>query len=132
LFDEAQLTLFDIVRIKTDEAKAKKTEDAIRQKISAEALQLVKRAFLTSLEGRELIILEFLRLGFKEGKGIMRRLTAPEVEPLIRATRHLSTKPRGTGALLGFPSWAGYWYRLSHLLIRCCPACSPLLRQIPG
>lgn len=107
LFDEAQLTLFDLVRIKTDEAKAKKTEEAIRQKISAEALQLVKRAFLTSLEGRELIILEFLRLGFKEGKGIMRRLTAPEVEPLIRATRHLSNETERYRGFIRFSELGG-------------------------
>jgi probable DNA metabolism protein len=90
LFEEAQLTLYETLRIEKSYIKARKTEEAIKTKISEAALHLIKKAFLTSLEGRELAMLSFLRRGFKEGRGIMNRLAAPEVEPLLRAVNRLS------------------------------------------
>jgi hypothetical protein len=84
-------------RIETSFKRARQTEEAIRRKISDEALHLIKRAFLTSLKGRELAMLTFLQRGFKEGKGLLNRLSAPEVEPLLRAVRHLPTRRKVQG-----------------------------------
>ncbi|AEY66237.1 TIGR03915 family putative DNA repair protein [Clostridium sp. BNL1100] len=53
--------------ITTDIIKAKAVEEAILRKISAESLENLQRCFFSEIEGREMWILKYIRLGFKIG-----------------------------------------------------------------
>ncbi|WP_024834341.1 TIGR03915 family putative DNA repair protein [Ruminiclostridium josui] len=56
--------------ITTDIIKAKAVEEAILHKISAESLENIQRCFFSEIEGREIWILKYIRMGFKIGSRI--------------------------------------------------------------
>ncbi len=56
--------------ITSDVVKAKTVEEAIVHKISAESLENLQRCFFSEIEGREMWILKYIRLGFKIGMRI--------------------------------------------------------------
>jgi probable DNA metabolism protein len=56
--------------ITTDIFKAKSVEEAIYNKISPDSLDNIQRCFFSELEGREIWILKYIRLGFKIGPRI--------------------------------------------------------------
>jgi len=86
-----QQTLFDTSkRIETDEHKADRVYNSIPMKISSDAQELVKLGFLTCVQHKELLILHFLRLGFKYGGKVMTMLTDDVVCSLQKAVRHLT------------------------------------------
>ncbi|EPR13359.1 TIGR03915 family putative DNA repair protein [Ruminiclostridium papyrosolvens] len=60
----------DYRAITTDIIKAKAVEEAILHKISAESLENLQRCFFSEIEGREMWILKYIRLGFKIGMRI--------------------------------------------------------------
>jgi probable DNA metabolism protein len=53
--------------IPADKTKAKAVEQAIYNKISLESLDNIQRCFFSELQGREMWILKYIRLGFKIG-----------------------------------------------------------------
>ncbi len=53
--------------ITTDKTKANAVEQAILNKISYESLENIQRCFFSELEGREMSILNYIKLGFKIG-----------------------------------------------------------------
>ncbi|MDR5658821.1 TIGR03915 family putative DNA repair protein [Serpentinicella sp. ANB-PHB4] len=61
--------------IKTDEKKAQKVYEAIRDKFSKDALNHIYYAFLSEQLNREKFILNYIKLGFKTGKDIDRMLS---------------------------------------------------------
>lgn len=81
--------LFAERRIKTDESKAKRVLRAIPQKISQEAYDFVRYAFLTYLKKKEFYILLFLRKGFRIGPSVMGMLADNIVHKLSKAVGHL-------------------------------------------
>lgn len=83
--DEAQETMFPIKYIETDEALALRVERSIPVKISPEAKQFVQDAFLSCMEEKELKILRFLMLGFRQGGRVMKLTTNDDVHTLNRA-----------------------------------------------
>ena len=99
LEDEGQGTLFPQRSIPSDRKRAAGFIRRVADAMGPDALLLVKRGFLTCLEDRELWLLAFLRLGFRLGRRVMRRLTDPAVAALTKAVRHLGNE---TEALRGF------------------------------
>ncbi|KGK83813.1 DNA metabolism protein [Desulfosporosinus sp. HMP52] len=88
-----QQTIFDTSKwIETDSQKADRVYNSIPVKISSEAQELVKLGFLTCEENKELLILRFLRLGFKVGGKVMTMLTDEVVCSLQKAVRHLTSE----------------------------------------
>ncbi|EGD48751.1 hypothetical protein Cpap_3175 [Ruminiclostridium papyrosolvens DSM 2782] len=63
LIDEYRFITSDII-------KAKSVEEAILHKISAESLENLQKCFFSEIEGREMWILKYIRLGFKIGSRI--------------------------------------------------------------
>ncbi len=125
LADEAQLTMYETRRIETDAGLARETAMEIRRRISRDALDLVKRAFLTCLESRELAILAFLRRGFREGGSLMRRLTAPEVAPLLRAVGHLTNEAEKYRGFIRFSDLGGALVSVISPLNQVLPLLAP-------
>ncbi|MDO4869200.1 MAG: TIGR03915 family putative DNA repair protein [Bacillota bacterium] len=62
--------LWGSMTVETDEAKAAKVYDAIEEKISAYDLRGVYKAYLSSVPGKEMIILRYLVMGFRKGPAI--------------------------------------------------------------
>jgi probable DNA metabolism protein len=57
-------------RLKTDETKAMAVYKGIRSKISEEALERIYKVHLSTFPDKEIIILRYIRLGFKQGSSI--------------------------------------------------------------
>lgn len=56
--------------IVTDQEKAETVYNAVLHKISAYDLRRIYKAFMSSVDGKEMRILNYLRLGFKEGSKV--------------------------------------------------------------
>ena len=91
--------------IPTEEEKARRVADSIRDKISVRALRLILRTFLTCLDSKELYILRFLRMGFREGDRVLLRLADPVVGTMAKAVMHLENE---AGLLMGFIRFSDY------------------------
>lgn len=89
--EDGQLPLLLNMRmVQTRTDRAERVLKSIPQKMGYAALDFVRRAFLTNLPGKELLILKFLRLGFRHGHSLLNRLTDETVHALIVAVRHLN------------------------------------------
>ena len=86
---EAQPTLLRIKDIPLDRDKARRVRASIPAKISGDALDLVETVFLSCLEQKELRILRFLLLGYREGAKTLHMLGHPDVAPMLDAEKHL-------------------------------------------
>lgn len=86
---KAQPTLMAQKQIETDEIKAQRVHNSIGEKISPQALVLLQQVFLSCLEQKEFKMLEFLLLGYQEGKKTIKMLGHEKVAPLLKAQRHL-------------------------------------------
>lgn len=87
--EDTQLTLYPAVEILTDPNRVKRVQKSMPAKIGSAAKQLAEDAFLTCLPQKELWILRFLRLAFREGPRVMNQLTHPAVHTLNKAVLHL-------------------------------------------
>lgn len=81
--------LLPVKAIATDSGKAKRVLKSIPQKMGYTALNFVRRAFLTCHPKKELLVLQFLRLGYRYGASVQNRLTDETVHTLTKAVRHL-------------------------------------------
>lgn len=83
-----QQSMLDInVHITTDAKKASKVYNSIREKISYQALKNIYHAYLSELCDIEVNILQYIRLGFKEGKNVDLHLSDDRVMAVHSATR---------------------------------------------
>ncbi len=81
--------LLPVKQIVTIPDRARRVRRSIPQKIGAEAADFVRRAFLTCHAQKELLILQFLRLGYEKGPIVTRMLTDDTVHGLTQAVLHL-------------------------------------------
>lgn len=87
--DSPQMMLLPVKNIPTDLSKAERVLKSIPIKIGYEALDFVRRAFLTYFDQKELYILLFLRLGYCHGSYVMEMLSDNVVHTVVKAVRHL-------------------------------------------
>mgnify|MGYP000148297015 FL=1 len=78
---------------------------SIPKKMGMEAQDLLERAFFTCMPEKELRMLEFMRLGYKVGRGVCGRLTEPAVDKITKAVQFLE---REAHLYLGFLRFAEY------------------------
>jgi probable DNA metabolism protein len=71
--------------VRTDDGKARTVWEAIRDKISPHALARVYRVFRTSTRDKEIMLLNYLRLCFKQGPQMAFLHTHPLVRPVEAA-----------------------------------------------
>lgn len=90
--DTPQTILFHIKNIKTDVEKANRVLVSIPKKMGDSALELVRYAFLTCFEQKELYILLFLRMGYRYGPSVMSMLAEDVVNKLFKAVKHLENE----------------------------------------
>lgn len=85
--------------IDTDLRRAERVRRGIEQKISEEALYLVTNGFCSCHPQRELLLLDFIMLGFAHGKSVCALLADPTVHTLQKAVLFLK---RESHHYLGF------------------------------
>ncbi len=86
---DAQPTLYEQRTIETDFGKAVRVFTSIAKKVSPRAQEMVEDAFLSCMPGREMALLRFLLLGYREGRAVIDMLGHPDVAPLYGALKHL-------------------------------------------
>lgn len=87
--DASEPTLMAQQWIETDLARAERVRNGIAKKVSEEALYLVTNGFCTCHPQRELLLLDFIRLGFERGKNVCELITDPTVHELQKAVLFL-------------------------------------------
>lgn len=97
--EQSQQTLYPVRHIPTDETQAARVLRSIPEKLGSDAMTLVRLTYLSCLPERELCVLRFLRLGYKVGPEVTRRLTDDAVAPLWKASREVLNE---THLLKGF------------------------------
>ena len=89
--EDPAITLFPVRTVETDPAHAARVLRRIA-KCSPEALDLLRRGFLTCLPDREMHLYRMVRRLLEEGPGFLRDLADPELLPLRQAVRHLASE----------------------------------------
>ena len=69
--------------IETDPAKARRVDASLPKKLGKGARSCVAHAFLSGSEEKELLILRFLRLGYRVGPGVMFMAGHKDVAPVL-------------------------------------------------
>jgi len=106
-YNEAQETLFPVKEIETDIFSAQKVEDSIKKSISGEALRLVRLCYYSGVENREIIILNFLRLGYKTGPSVTNMLADDTVHAITKIARTVSRESGYYKEFLRFSDYNG-------------------------
>ena len=104
---DGQESLFEARKVETDENRAQRVKDAIKAKISKNALNFVKKAFLTCLEDKELLIFDFLRDGFKRGWMSKNDITGRYMQPLYNGVRALDGEAEAFKGFVRFSELGG-------------------------
>lgn len=98
------------VHITTDNEKASKVYDAIRKKISYNALKNVYHAYLSELDEIDTYIYGYLRLGFKKGRSVDLYLSMEEVLKVHSAAKKVRSESHRMLGLLRFRKLEGELY----------------------
>ena len=106
-YDKEVLTLFPVKEIITNQTFAQKVENSIVISISREALKLVQLCFLSKIEDREIIILHFLRLGYKKGAKVIDMLADDIVSKITKAAHNVSGECHKYKGFLRFSEYNG-------------------------
>jgi probable DNA metabolism protein len=81
--------LLPVKYIETDREKAARVSASVPKKIGRDARDFIRNAFLTCHPKKDLLILKFLKLGYRYGPSVMNRLTDDVVDALTKAVYHL-------------------------------------------
>jgi probable DNA metabolism protein len=82
--------LLPVRQIQTIPDRARRVLNSIPQKMGRDAPDFLRRAFLTCHPRKDILILEFLRIGYRVGPTVMRMLTDETVHELNAAVFHLN------------------------------------------
>ncbi|MDR0519782.1 MAG: TIGR03915 family putative DNA repair protein [Clostridiales Family XIII bacterium] len=88
--------------VRTDEGKARTVEAAIVKKISPHALARVYRVFRTDTDGKELMLLSYIRLCFKSGPAMAFLHSHPLVNPVEKAELKIGNEVHRLCGLIRF------------------------------
>ena len=107
LSTEAPFSILPFKTIISDQTKARRVQASIRGKICPRALQLVENVFLSCLKERELALLRFLLLGYREGGQVTQQLGRAEIAPLLAAEKHLLNECHLLQGFIRFSDYGG-------------------------
>ncbi len=102
---DAQPTLLETRIIETDREKAMRVKRSIVERLSPRIMDLLETVFLSCLDQRELAMLRFVLLAYRDGPGVIDQLGHPLVSQLLKAEQHLLGERH---LLLGFVRFADY------------------------
>lgn len=87
-----QLSFGSIRYIKTDPSAAERVIRSIPQKMGVGAFDFIRKAFLTCIPDRDMLILKFMYKGYRYGGRVMDMLSDDVVHPLERAVHHCTNE----------------------------------------
>lgn len=90
--DEPQETLFPVKAIDTVPELATRVESSIPKRISPEASHMLRNAFLTCMEEKELKMVRFLLLGYKYGAKVTKLSANDDVYAMNKALLYLKNE----------------------------------------
>lgn len=105
-----QDSLFGCKQIDSDPQKADRVYRSIREKISQRAQELFMLGFLTCAADKELMLLQFLRLGYRVGAKVTGMLAEDPVCRLWKAVRYLTNEAHKYKGFLRFSEMDGALY----------------------
>lgn len=107
-------TLFSLLEsprfIETDSLKSGRVYDAVEKKISAEALETVYHVFLSETANLEIMTLDYLRLGFKTGCDLNKRLQDKRVMDMLKAEKRVIFEVHRMHGFLRFQEKEDFYY----------------------
>lgn len=89
---ERQMTMYPCKTVETDGGQAGRVLRGIVAKMGNDALDFVRRAYLTCLPQKERHIIRFLHKGFACGPAVLRMLADNAVHPLAKAVQFLGSE----------------------------------------
>lgn len=87
---DIQPGLLEQFRITTDIKKAERVKRSIPREMGDAALYILENALFTCLEHKEMLMLEFMRLGYKAGPKVIKMLANDIVLTLTKAVKQMS------------------------------------------
>ncbi len=105
---ELQPSLMEIVYVETDRRKSARVRKSIPEKIHPDAVDLLETVFLSCLAQKELAMLRFLLLGYREGRRTMAMLGHPDVATLMQAQKHLGGEAHLLKGFIRFSDYEGF------------------------
>lgn len=105
---EGQCSFYPLHAVKTDAAHARRISDSLRRR-SKEASLLCRRAFLTCLPEKELLIYRLIVRLYEEGPAFLKNPTDPQLYPLHTAVRHLATELEKFRGFVRFSEFSGIY-----------------------
>jgi len=106
-FSQEQATLFPIKKIDTVLEISTRVEKSIVEKISKDALEMVRLCYLSHFSNRELSILHFLRLGYKVGRQVVDMLNNDAVDAVASAVKHIQCEAHLFKGFIRFSDFNG-------------------------
>lgn len=94
--------LNSFIEVQSEAEKATRVYDAIGEKISPYDLQRIYRVFLSTVDNREMLLLNYIRLGFKIGSKISLLHGNPYVSPVEKAEKKVTFEVHRLFGLLRF------------------------------
>ena len=82
--DKEQETLFPMKFIKTDADRAKRVIKSIPNKISPHAYEIIRNVFISCHDQKELLILNFIQVGFINGSKVVNLTTDDHVHRIMK------------------------------------------------
>ena len=110
LQSQNQSFLNDTKLITTDYEKAEKVNHEILTKISREALEQIYRAHLSAIKGKELVICNYIKLGFKIGKAVDSHLYTEEVSSLQKIVKKVTREVHLMTGFIRFAYVNNFYY----------------------
>ncbi len=112
--DTPQLSLLPVHMVETDAAKAQRVASALPKRMGQEAAGQVGLCYLTCLEEREMVMLDFIRQGLQYGPEVLSRLTDDTVHTLSRAVGRLTGESHLLKGFVRFSDYDGMLIAVIH------------------
>ena len=107
-----QSFLTDWKVVSTDYEKAEKVNHAILNKIGIKALEQIYYTYLSDINGKELVIYNYIKLGFKIGKAVDSHLYTEEVSALHKIVKKVTKEVHIMTGFLRFSYTNNFYYAI--------------------
>ena len=105
--DDAEASLFGVKEIVTDEERADRVARSVPTRISAGTDRLLRYAFLTCLPEKELVMLRFLRKGYRYGPRFLSFAGDEDVRRITEAVRRMLNEAHLLRGFIRFSEQSG-------------------------
>lgn len=112
--EDNQLLLCPVKDIETDKEKARRVARSIPTKISKQAETWTKLGFLSCQPEKDLLLLRYLRQGFRFGAAIDQRIADPVVNAVMKMVKFVSNEAHLMKEFLRFSEYSGVLVSIIH------------------